>query len=232
VATVGAKKTPATAQALRLPALTAGARQTAHALAHAVLRQAILEGALPGGTRLVQADLAEQLGLSTTPVREALRDLVGEGLIRFDPHRGAIVNELSSKDLNEIYDLRILLEARAIELAAERITEQQLDHLSEINDAMFRAEGPADWATLNRDFHLAIYEAADSPRMLAILRGLVESAVRYVSATRQAAPEIRETARDEHAAIVEKLRRHDVDGATAAIQHHLDNTRSLLELDA
>jgi DNA-binding GntR family transcriptional regulator len=97
---------------------------------------------------------------------------------------------------------------------------------------MFRAGGSAEWATMNRDFHLAIYEAADAPRMQAILRGLIESSVRYVSATWQASLDIRETARDEHAAIVDTLRRHDVDGATVAIRHHLDNTRSLLDLDA
>ena len=81
--------------------LTAGTRQTAHEYVREVLRRSILNGDLPGGSRLVQAELAATLEVSTTPIREALRDLASEGLVRFDPHRGAVVTELDDEDLRD-----------------------------------------------------------------------------------------------------------------------------------
>jgi DNA-binding GntR family transcriptional regulator len=80
--------------------------QTAHEFARATLRHAILTGQIPGGSRLVQTDLAAQLSLNTTPVREALRDLATEGLIRFDPHRGAVVHRLTQREVDEVYRIR------------------------------------------------------------------------------------------------------------------------------
>lgn len=218
-------------EGLAVLASRAGARLTAHELARGVLRTAILGGELAGGTRLVQSDLAQQLGVSTTPVREALRDLVGEGLIRFDPHRGAVVEELSATDAREIYDLRIILEARALELAAERITGAQVARAREINDRMARAERPAEWAGLNREFHLGIYEAAESPRLLGIIRGLVDSSVMYVSARLRETGEERDAARAEHEEILGALEAGDVTGAVGAMTGHLRHTLALLGLD-
>ena len=89
----------------RLSALAgagAAGRQTAHEFVRSVLRRAILSGELAGGTRLVQAELAAVLEVSTTPVREALRELASEGLVRFDPHRGAVVQELSGEERGAI----------------------------------------------------------------------------------------------------------------------------------
>jgi DNA-binding GntR family transcriptional regulator len=217
----------------RLAALAgrAGARLTAHELARGVLRTAILGGELAGGTRLVQSELAQQLGVSTTPVREALRDLVGEGLIHFDPHRGAVVEELSATDAREIYDLRIILEARALELAAERITQAQVARAREVNDLMARAERPADWAGLNHEFHLGIYEAANSPRLLGIVRGLVDSSVMYVSARLRETGEERDAARAEHEEILGALEAGDVAAAVGAMTDHLRHTLALLGLD-
>ena len=94
----------------RLPGLAgqsfSATRQTAHEYVREVLRRAILSGDIPVGSRLVQAELATTLEVSTTPVREALRDLASEGLIQFDPHRGAVVSELSGEELQEIYEIR------------------------------------------------------------------------------------------------------------------------------
>ena len=100
----------------------AGTRKTAHEFVREVLRRAILSGELTGSTRLVQAELAATLEVSTTPVREALRDLASEGLIRFDPHRGAVVEELSRDELNEVYAIRKVLEPLALTQALPNLT--------------------------------------------------------------------------------------------------------------
>src|SRR5690349_18480778 len=101
-------------------------RKTAHEYVKDSLRQAILRGAIPGGTRLVQADVASELQVSTTPVREALRDLATEGLIRLDPHRGAIVSQLSYGEAVEIQQICKLLEPEAMRQAALAITDDTL----------------------------------------------------------------------------------------------------------
>src|SRR3990172_11947171 len=92
----------------------AATRQTAHEFVRGVLRRAILNGELASGSRLVQAELAAMLDVSTTPVREALRDLATEGLVQFDPHRGAIVSELSSEDVHAISAFRTVLDPLAL----------------------------------------------------------------------------------------------------------------------
>jgi DNA-binding GntR family transcriptional regulator len=207
-------------------------RVTAHEFVRETLREGILNGTLPGGTRLVQANLAAQLQVSTTPIREALRDLASEGQIELDAHRGATVHQISNDELEEIYELRMMLEVMAMRRAAERITPKQLERVRTVFDAMQAAPQSANWVMLNRDFHMTIYEAANSPRLLGILRTLLDTSVMYVSAALESAPNIREQAGIDHKNIVEVLVQHDVEGAVRAIQDHLNIPRSILHLDA
>ncbi len=216
---------------IQLSPAPSGSRQTAHEFVRETLRQAILSGQIAGGTRLVQADLAEQLEVSTTPVREALRDLASEGLIQFDPHRGGIVHQISNDELQEVYDLRMILEVEAMRLAAERITPTQLAKARSIHERMLADPGSAGWVTLNRDFHLTIYAAAESPRLLTIVRGLLDASVMYVSAASQQAPDLRDRANSDHAAILDALEAHDSDQAVERISEHLNIPRSVLQLD-
>src|SRR5688500_20338979 len=97
-------------------------RQTAHEFVRETLRKAILRGDLPGGSRLVQADIAARLKVSTTPVREALRDLATEGMITLDPHRGGVVRELNWDDMQEIVMIRHALGPQINRLPIERIS--------------------------------------------------------------------------------------------------------------
>ena len=219
------------AQEIQFSRVPSAARQTAHEYVRETLRQAILSGDVPGGTRLVQADLAEQLDVSTTPVREALRDLASEGLIQFDAHRGGIVHEISNEELQEVYDIRMLLEVEAMRRAAERITPEQIAKARVIHERMLADPESAAWVTLNRDFHLTTYEAADSPRLLAILRGLLDASVMYVSAASQKLPDHREGAGRDHEAILEALEAHDAHEACDQIAVHLNIPRSVLQLD-
>ncbi len=205
------------------------ARVTAHEFVRETLREGILDGSIPGGTRLVQADLAEQLDVSTTPVREALRDLAAEGIVALDAHRGGTVHNISNEELEEVYDLRRLLEVVAIKKAAVRITPEQLDHVDELHERMKSPSSTVNWVVLNRDFHMAIYAAAGSPRLLNILGPLLDTSVMYVSMALKAQPVAREQANHDHERIVEALRNHDKQAAAEAITEHLEIPRSVLE---
>jgi DNA-binding GntR family transcriptional regulator len=196
-------------------------RQTAHEYVREMLRRAILNGELSSGSRLVQAEIAANLEVSTTPVREALRDLASEGLIRFDPHRGAVVTELRVEELEDIYEIRRLLEPHAMRQAAPNITEKTLATLKRLHDRMEAEPQSAEFVDLNRTFHMAIYESGASSRLVQILRGLEDAAVMYIGASLGVVPGLRDQAIHDHGVILEAIERGDVDAAVEAIQHHL-----------
>ena len=207
----------------------AGSRKTAHEFVREVLRRAILSGELTGSTRLVQAELAATLEVSTTPVREALRDLASEGLIRFDPHRGAVVEEMSSEELNEVYTIRKVLEPLALSQALPILTDGQIDLLGRLHKKMQDEPNGAEWVDFNRNFHMMIYESA-GPRLSNIIRGLLDASVMYIGASLKEVPDLREEANHDHAEILEALARRDLAAATAAVLHHLDlSMRALAE---
>ena len=182
---------------------------------------AILNGQLPGGTRLVQSDLAAQLEVSTTPVREALRDLASEGLIRIDPHHGGVVAELDEDDLREVYQIRQRIEPFALEVAMPFLTEEILDRAQELHDEMSAAPHSAAWVQLNRDFHMTIYEASNQNRLVSMVRSLQDASVMAVSARIQRLPTVREVANREHGELIEALRARDIVTAKSVIMHHV-----------
>ena len=196
-------------------------RQTAHEYVREMLRRAILNGELVSGSRLVQAEIAATLEVSTTPVREALRDLASEGLIRFDPHRGAVVTELRVEELEDIYEIRRLLEPHAMRQAVPEITDKTVATLRKLHDRMEAEPQSAEFVDLNRTFHMAIYESGASSRMVQIIRGLEDAAVMYIGASLGMVPGLRDQANRDHAAILDAIERRDVEAAVDAIQHHL-----------
>ena len=206
----------------------ASPRQTAHEFVRETLRTAILSGRLPGGTRLVQAEIADMLQVSTTPVREALRDLASEGMIRLDAHRGGVVHELSNEEFVEIYDIRSVLEPAAMRQAVERMTDEVLERVTRIHQTMAKDPQSDSFVDYNRDFHLAIYDAAESPRLAGILKGLLDASVMYVNASHQLRPELRDKAVKDHAEIIAALRRGDAEAAASAILEHINIPRSVL----
>lgn len=199
-----------------------GTRQTAHEFVRNVLRRAILTGELAGGTRLVQADLASMLDVSTTPVREALRDLASEGLIRFDPHRGAVVPDLSEEELREIYAIREVLEPLALRHAMPHITDALLAELSTLHDKMTHEPHSVEWVDANRAFHMSIYEAAALPRLSSIIRSLEDASVMYIGTSLTDVPWLREEAIADHGAILAALTQGDTEAAVIAVRRHLE----------
>ncbi|WP_203595965.1 FCD domain-containing protein [Actinomadura bangladeshensis] len=144
------------------------------------LRADILDGVHPPGARLGEAELAEQTGSSRTPVREALRRLEVEGLVEVLPHRGARVPDWTPEDLEEIYDLRMLLEGAAARRAATRIEPKDTGRMAELCDLMEESAASGDGqdldrvAELNAEFHGIVRAAAASTRLVSMLNAVVQ----------------------------------------------------------
>lgn len=199
--------------------------QTAHEFVRDTLRQAILNGDLSGGTRLVQAEIAAELEVSTTPVREALRDLAAEGLIRLDAHRGAIVHEIDLDEMQEIYELRQVLEPICMRRAAERINEEELARARALQAQMDLCKNDVgQWVQLNRDFHALLSETSRSPRLIAILQSLRDSAAVHVGLGLRSVPRQLAVGNAEHHRLLEALEARDADAAAVAILEHMGGT--------
>ncbi|MGP4025967.1 GntR family transcriptional regulator [Actinomadura sp. 3N407] len=144
------------------------------------LRADILDGVHPPGTRLGEAELAEATGSSRTPVREALRKLEVEGLVEILPHRGARVPGWTPDDLEEIYELRMLLEGAAARRAATRVEPKDTDRMAELCDLIEQAAEPGDGqdldrvAELNAEFHGIVRTAAASGRLVSMLSAVTQ----------------------------------------------------------
>ena len=201
-----------------------GHHRTTHEWVRDNLRRAIVAGALAPGERLVQTDLAERMGVSVTPLREALRDLVGEGLVRLDPHRGATVREVDVDEAREVYELRLVLEPMAARLAAERATEEEIAAAERLQAAMDAETDPQRGLQLNQDFHLLLIDAARSPQLAGILRGLrAVSAIHLAAAAREGGYQVGTRNRDHHE-ILAALRRRDAEAAGRLMADHLTPT--------
>ena len=195
-------------------------RRTAHEFVRDSVRRAILRGDLSGGARLIQADLATTLAVSTTPVREALRDLATEGLITLDRHRGGVVRELNWNDMDEIRTIRRQLEPLAVRLVVDHATEDDLRRADEIRVRMSKEKDLGNWVELNTAFHEVFHDATGSARLAAILRKFEESSAVYVAQAQRWHPEIRRRADDEHQALIEAVRTGDADRATDVMTGH------------
>jgi DNA-binding GntR family transcriptional regulator len=161
----------------RLPA-----HPTVREVAYRRLRQLILEGTLAPGQRIFEHELADQLGISRTPLREALRQLETEGLMQLSARRGAMVSSLSAAQMHEEFLIRATLEGLAIRLAAPHLTEDayaQLEReLGRMQDALTRGQR-AIYLEHHRLFHMTLFEASHAPRLVRMLTNLLESGERY-----------------------------------------------------
>ena len=197
------------------------------------LREAILTGDLAAGAHLGEVELAERLGLSRTPVREALTRLAAEGLVALEAHRGARVTSFTREDLHGIFDVRLALEPRATARAAAHAAPDDLDALHALAEEMLvvGAPGPDQdldaLVGLNRDFHARLLDLARAPALAAALANVVHTPV--VTRTfhaYDAASLARSLAH--HAEIVAALRAGDGDWAAAVMASHLYNARAVM----
>lgn len=191
------------------------------------LRREILSGELPAGTHLRQAEIAERLDVSTTPVREALGALARLGLVRHDPQRGAVVFTPTAEDVRENYELRIALEPLAAELAAKSVSEERLRHLDEVIEAMRESDSQTQYQRLNREFHRTIYSAAGRPRLFEIIESLRDAFEAYIQleAAGDTDPAYMSAAHEQHEAIAVALKARNAKQASRLLRRHLEGNR-------
>ncbi|WEO77855.1 GntR family transcriptional regulator [Cryobacterium sp. SO2] len=202
--------------------------KTVHERVREALRTSVIEGILPPSFRLRQSDIATSLGVSVTPVREALRDLAAEGLIRMDAHRGAIVRSI---DLAEFIEIRLLLDALwpvCVRLATERISDQEIAIMEALQAKM--EKHPKDYVLLNAEFHEIISQAARAPRVQAMLDSLRVATNQVLrTALGTAAPNRLHEGIEEHRGILDALRRRDADAMILATMAHQTPTWDAVE---
>jgi DNA-binding GntR family transcriptional regulator len=151
---------------------------TAQEIVLGALRRAILEGVLEPGARLRQEDLATVFDTSRIPVREALRALEYEGLVESEPHRGFTVSSLDADEIDEVYELRIVLESHAVRLAVPLLTDTDLAELTTLYRAMTDAEDPDAQLAHRERFYLYLYSISGRPRLVAMIVRLRQEVAR------------------------------------------------------
>ena len=194
------------------------------------LRKAILKGELKPGERLMEIVLAERLGVSRTPVREAMRKLELEGLVVMIPRRGAQVANITEKDLNDVLEVRIALENLSIENACARMTEEQLAELKKAGryfEETIKEGNLVKLAEADVAFHEVIYKASDNRRLNQVLNNLREQIYRYrVEYLKE--EETRNVLVKEHEEIYEAIKNRDVKKAQEISFRHIENQREAI----
>jgi DNA-binding GntR family transcriptional regulator len=193
------------------------------------LREGIISGTFPRGSRLKQAEIAERLQLSITPVREALKLLEAEGYINGNSYRGACVVPFDATASKEVLELRLLLESRLIRGTAENIRAQDIVELRALADEFERAFDAGDRASargVNYRFHRRLYSLADMPQTLHFVQILW---ARYPFDLINAVAGRGKDAAKEHDEILDALSKGDASAATLAMRKHIESGWSLLK---
>lgn len=219
VGPVDPPKAPSRPVIERMSATDAAARE---------IRALILTGELAGGTLIHQGELAEQLGLSRTPLREALQRLQAEGLIRIDNHRGAMVSRPTREDVRQIYEIQMLLEAQAARQAAAACTPEDLRAVRGVLDRHEESPGGISWMESNIAFHTSIYRTARRPLLMEIIGMLRNRAALYVNFLARS-PEGRARADREHEEMYELLAAGDGERLAELVLTHLGGTLDWLQ---
>ncbi len=191
----------------------------------AQIRRRILSGSLRAGSKLQQEQLAVELGMSRIPVRDAIRTLASEGLVRLQPRRTAVVTPVSLEDVAELYELRAAIEPLASALAVERIGPSDLLNMRGLLLTMQQTEDHLEWLQANDDFHACLFENSGRPRMIALLRQAREQTRRYTG-IRMA--EGRADLDAEHRLILVAAERRDTQAVEALVKAHLISAFAVL----
>ncbi len=195
------------------------------------LREAILKGELKPGERLMELQLAAKLGVSRTPIREAIRMLEQEGLAVTIPRKGAEVARMTEKDMEDVLEIREALDELAAKIACTRMTEDQLKQLETIKETFVESTRSHDVkriAEADVSFHDVIYEATGNPKLVSMLNNLREQIYRYrVEYLKE--EKNYPTLIGEHDAIVEALYARNQDEVVRAMHTHIENQASAVK---
>ena len=189
------------------------------------LRQAILRGELKPGERLMEIQLANKLGVSRTPIREAIRKLELEGLVLMIPRKGAEVAEITEKNMRDVLEVRKALEELAVQLACEKITDEEIEEMKKAAEEfkmILKSKDITEIAEADVRFHDIIYMATDNQKLIHLLNKLREQMYRYrVEYLKN--PDVHEQLIQEHEEIVYHIKRREKAEATAVTCQHIDN---------
>ncbi len=205
-------------------------QETLHEQVFRQLREAILSGQLREGERIIETEIAGKMGISRSPLREALRKLELEGLVTVTPRKGAIVNAFSAEDIEEIYLLRSVLEGAAARLAAARITSEGLLVLEESvgrMDALTRNGDLSGLVEENTNFHNVIIKASGQKRLVQLI-GTLQEYVRKFRTASLSRPGRAANALKEHREILAALREREGEKAEKLVHHHIAASREVV----
>ena len=194
------------------------------------LRDAIRRGVLKPGERLMEIQLAEELGVSRTPVREAIRKLELEGYVIMMPRRGTYVASMSIRDINEIFEIRTSLESLSNGLAAERITAEELESLQRLLVQIGGYVEDGDMENIVKtdiEFHDLLYHASRNSRLLGIISNLRDQLTRFRTLS-MSYPGRLEATQEEHREIVEAIAEGDMKRAKKAAERHMEMSEKTL----
>ncbi|MDD2897769.1 MAG: GntR family transcriptional regulator [Desulfuromonadaceae bacterium] len=188
------------------------------------IRDAILSGSLKAGSRVSEPELAERYGISRTPIREAFRQLESEGYLTVIPRRGAVVSELSPKDIEEFYAIKSIMEGYAARLACVRFTEKDLDRLQATNDKLAELARIGDikhFFKVHSDFHEQFIKASNNEKLYELIAGLVTKfqRLRFTSLN---LPGRMLVSVQEHEKIIDAFRKRDADLAEALVRKNAE----------
>lgn len=190
------------------------------------LRERILKGTLKPGERLMEIHLADQLGVSRTPIREAIRMLELEGLVKMVPRKGALVAKISREDLQDVLEVRKALDTLAVKLACERITAEEIARLKEAEEYFekkFKDGDATEIAEADVALHDVIQAASKNKRLKSMISNLAERIYRYRFEYIKQQSDGGKTLIDEHRQIIKCIETRNIEESIKAIEIHIDN---------
>lgn len=193
------------------------------------LREVILKGEFKMGDRLIQEEWAAKLGVSRMPIRDALRQLEIEGLVRIEPRRGAIVTPITAEDIEEIYQLRALLEGEALERSIPYLEQEDIRMLEELHEKMLSLgddeEDIRKYMELNKDFHRVLYQGCPWRRIHQMIDTLWTGIPLY---TPSIIPDRLQVAHREHREIIAAIKNNNAKHARGILEKHILGTGDYL----
>jgi len=192
-----------------------------------ILREEILSGQLSGGIQLKQEELASKFSVSMSALREALKNLEGEGLVRFYPNRGAVVSELSADEAQEIFDIRLFLELGALELAIPNLTETDIVEADEVLTQADQEEDNRLQGELNWRFHEILYRAAQRPKLLSLIQNMHNNVERYMRLY-LSMMNCQAKSQEEHRGLLKACAQKDIKAAQKLLRKHMANASTHL----
>jgi DNA-binding GntR family transcriptional regulator len=206
----------------------AGRPTTAERMVHTILQQRILDGVLRPGERIDLDAIAQELAVSRTPVRTALRQLESEGLVTIYPHRAVMVSELSADDLEQMYAVRVHLESLAAQMAVPHLSPADIAEMRQVQRELVQVvdeANPSLFAEKDRAFHLALYRSANNKFLSRLIDDLRKASLRFL--TVYATVERLSTAVEEHELIITAAEARDSKKVVSLIQQNLERTCSV-----